>query len=79
MPTNPYQPPKEVGSARPRKPVLSVMFCASFAVGGALIGASFIAPFLPFFPGDPGGRSIGAGIGGFIGLAVGLGFYLLWR
>jgi hypothetical protein len=72
MPENPYEPPQEGSQPRPRKAAMSVLLSASFAVAGVIIGATLLAPYLPFFPGDPGGRSIGAGIGGTIGLLAGV-------
>lgn len=41
------------------------------AIAGALLGSQFLAPFSQG-PGDPGGHSIGAGLGGFVGLGIGV-------
>jgi hypothetical protein len=75
MPENPYEPPLSEPSpvpraaSRPRKSRIGWIALASLV--GAVLGSDLFAPFVRG-PGDPYGNSIGAGLGGFLGLAVGI-------
>jgi hypothetical protein len=76
---NPYEPPKEAGTARPTKGAVSIFWSIPLAFVGIVLGGQFLGPYVPTGPGDPGGHSIGGMVGGFIGLAIGLGLRILVR
>ena len=73
--SNPYASPKTQSSSSgdaptppPRRP--RFVYYIVPALIGAIIGGFFLAPFCRG-PGDPGGHSIGAGLGGLAALLVG--------
>jgi hypothetical protein len=71
---NPYETPKSEShpepTAKPVRRFRARVYVIPVAIG-ALIGSVALAPFCRG-PGDPGGHSIAAGLGGFVGLFVGI-------
>jgi hypothetical protein len=72
--SNPYASPKSESPPDP-EPKPPPQFRARLylipVVIGALLGSVALAPFCRG-PGDPGGHSIAAGLGGFVGLFAGI-------
>lgn len=73
MADNPYEPPETEGTPanQPRaKSPWRLIWVAIPAVVGVGLGIAVLAPLFRG-PGDPTGRSIAGGLGGFAGLAIG--------
>jgi hypothetical protein len=68
--TSPTTEPESDASPKSSRPFRARVYVIP-ALIGAVIGSVVLAPFCRG-PGDPGGHSIGAGLGGFVGLLIGI-------